>query len=722
MAFWRNKITEEMVKKASAAYVEACSYPTLTNARFEATSNGDLMVRSTWSQTSPEIGKKRQFARFFSLSTSGGGSQIGTTMPIRSEAVEAVSAFKNETEIVLSKVKNSKGDDVHLLEVWKADNILKTINLTDLDLHGNVYYDAELGGVAINEAATKVAYIAEAKKPKNTAFFPVSKRSSSAKVEDSKETVYGQEYTYSEEWGEQLIGKSQSVIVTVDLATTEVKVIEYLAPDRKHLCPGQLQWISNDVLVGVAADTRPYRMGLIYCSNRPIGLFKLNTSTDVLDMIREPTVVSCSQPRISPDGKTLVWLETDLQALYPGPHQQCFRLMAMNVADSVKRVVIDIKNDYKPGVDDFAGFYLSVRNLDNPFATNDLLVWNVLTDGTSYPALIDLVQNTITVDTANVNVSIIDMSSDGTVVASKSSPVTPISLMQGKLKGDNTGFNLSTLSTGLTANLPNEIVYVKNSHTPESGSSEMHFSSIYVGPMSGEAASVPLIVWPHGGPHSVITTSFINDVYFFVSQGFACLLINYRGSISHGQDSVMSILGNIGDHDVKDCFQAQKECLDRYTHLDPAKVVLFGGSHGGFLVTHLSGQYPDSFKAVVARNPVINVATMSTVSDIGDWTFNESGLGFNFKSPTPDQMKKMFEMSPISHVANVKAAVYLMIGKDDLRVPPSQGREYFHNLKALGTDVDMNWYEDNHPLGKVPNHCNVFINSVLFFKAILGIE
>lgn len=49
------------------------------------------------------------------------------------------------------------------------------------------------------------------------------------------------------------------------------------------------------------------------------------------------------------------------------------------------------------------------------------------------------------------------------------------------------------------------------------------------------------------------------------------------------------------------------------------QLALCGGSHGGFLVTHLSGQYPDKFKAVVARNPVIDVASMSVISDIPDW-------------------------------------------------------------------------------------------------------
>ena len=91
-------------------------------------------------------------------------------------------------------------------------------------------------------------------------------------------------------------------------------------------------------------------------------------------------------------------------------------------------------------------------------------------------------------------------------------------------------------------------------------------------------------------------------------------MINYRGSIAQGQAGLKSLLGKVGDQDVKDCMQAYSECKAAHPNLEQA--VLFGGSHGGFLVTHLIGQYPDEFKACIARNPVINMSTMSTVSDI----------------------------------------------------------------------------------------------------------
>lgn len=89
------------------------------------------------------------------------------------------------------------------------------------------------------------------------------------------------------------------------------------------------------------------------------------------------------------------------------------------------------------------------------------------------------------------------------------------------------------------------------------------------------------------------------------------------------------------------------------------------------------------FKAVVARNPVIDVLAMYSGTDIPDWNAVESGFQFNEGTPlTIEQANKMMEMSPIFLADKIKAPTFFMIGKKDLRVPCNQGL-FLHNvLKA----------------------------------------
>lgn len=59
-----------------------------------------------------------------------------------------------------------------------------------------------------------------------------------------------------------------------------------------------------------------------------------------------------------------------------------------------------------------------------------------------------------------------------------------------------------------------------------------------------------------------------------------------------GGDNVDFLLGKVGEIDVLDCITAVDLALQKYPWIDPKKVNVYGGSHGGFLGAHLSGQYP----------------------------------------------------------------------------------------------------------------------------------
>lgn len=127
------------------------------------------------------------------------------------------------------------------------------------------------------------------------------------------------------------------------------------------------------------------------------------------------------------------------------------------------------------------------------------------------------------------------------------------------------------------------------------------------------------------------TTSFSAGVAFLVLTGQAVLLINYRGSTGYGQDMLESLPGKCGTQDVQDVMQAFRAVKD-LGHVDESRVSVFGGSHGGFLTTHLIGwflfghdltrlgeepdekscvgQFPDTFFSAATRNPVTNIAHM----------------------------------------------------------------------------------------------------------------
>jgi acylaminoacyl-peptidase len=117
----------------------------------------------------------------------------------------------------------------------------------------------------------------------------------------------------------------------------------------------------------------------------------------------------------------------------------------------------------------------------------------------------------------------------------------------------------------------------------------------------------------------------------------------------------------------------------------------------------------------VARNPVVDKATKSQASDIPDngmlISVNSSG------DPGPVAMPLLYNASPISHVSRIQIPIYLMIGSNDRRVPPSQGYLLYHELRALRREnVKLNVYDDCHPLSKVVTHSNVMINAALFYE------
>lgn len=217
---------------------------------------------------------------------------------------------------------------------------------------------------------------------------------------------------------------------------------------------------------------------------------------------------------------------------------------------------------------------------------------------------------------------------------------------------------------------------------------------------------LPLIVVPHGGPHSNLPTSFFAAYAFLVLHlNVGVLHCNYRGSTGFGKDSVESLCGNIAKSDVEDCVTLTKMCIDQ-GYADEHNLAVVGGSHGGFLAAHLLGQYPNMFKAAALRNPVFDIPSMVGVTDIPDWCFVESsGINsYNFSSvmtPTPEIMDNMMKKSPSFYIESMKTPCLICLGMKDRRVPSSQGILMYNMLRTRGIQtVLLSFPDDVHAIDR----------------------
>jgi acylaminoacyl-peptidase len=225
---------------------------------------------------------------------------------------------------------------------------------------------------------------------------------------------------------------------------------------------------------------------------------------------------------------------------------------------------------------------------------------------------------------------------------------------------------------------------------------------------------VPLVVIPHGGPHSC-TTSWYSPGFAYLASHYAVVFPNYRGSTGFGQTSLESLLTRIGEVDVQDVMACTHHVLkEEKDRIDSSRVGICGGSHGGFLTAHCTGQFPDFFRAAVMRNPVTNIASMVTATDIADWCYAEALGAYDaskFRGPTLEEMSAMYAKSPIVNAGKVKTPTLVGLGMVDLRVPPSQGKEWYHTLRSAGVDTQLLVYpEDCHALDKVTTEADHWIH------------
>uniref|UniRef100_A0A8C7FVY8 Acylamino-acid-releasing enzyme n=1 Tax=Oncorhynchus kisutch TaxID=8019 RepID=A0A8C7FVY8_ONCKI len=691
----------------SKLYRELSLFPSLTRADVGPVITSQYggkysNIYTEWSQRDLERNENVKFCRQYivfhddkSVVYSG---PSGNCTEIKGELLSKDSPSGDMKAVVRESI--IKGEDKQFLEIWSKNIKVKSINLTALKKHGKVYEDDQFGCLVWSHSETHLLYVAERKRLKAESFFQVwsSKHT---------HTPNGEQFVFYEDWGETLVSKSSPVLCVLDIEGSNVSVLEGV-PD--NISPGQAFWAPSDTgVVFVGWWHEPFRLGLKYSPNRRSSLFYVDLTGGQCEQLSSGSSAVCS-PKLSPDQCRIIYLEC---AVY-GPHQQCSRLCMYDWYTKRTSVVVDVVK--RPREDGFAGIYSSSLSP---------LCWSA----DSQRILVSCPQGSRKVTTPR-HLSEIIKSPGGSwslltiernlMVVSWSSPNCPPSLRVGflPLGGSREEVDWVVLEDSQTQ--PDIDWQILNFTPPPEQDNSQYRKNIHSD--SWTFSLYLLCLSLSGGPHSVIVADWLLSSSVLCRMGFAILLVNYRGSIGYGQDSISSLPGNVGTQDVKDV-QFAVESVLRGGAFDEQKVAVAGGSHGGFVACHLIGQYPEFYKACVARNPVINLASMIGSTDIPDWCMVEAGYNYSTDClPDPAVWEQMLNKSPIKHVKQVKTPVLLTLGEDDKRVPPKQGIEYYRALKALQVPVRLLWYPgNNHSLSKVDAESDGFMNIALWMTQHLSL-
>ncbi|CAK9801993.1 Acylamino-acid-releasing enzyme [Anthophora plagiata] len=730
------KMASSQVEKVVNLYKTLARNPSLSGAKIvELTDNG-ISILSSWSQRNLERKTNQKFCQTHVLNSKLQVQSEYFPIDVTTELLSTSTEDEQRRAVLRQAI--IENTTKQFIEIWDRRRLVKNYDLTALDVHGDVYTDSEFASFEWSPDKTKVLYIAEKKFPKSEPFYkqkPSNKKDKDKKNEDEDEVIVGNEYIYKSHWGEQLVGKHHPVVAVLDTTTDTISALSGI-PDE--LSPAQVLWVEDSQsIVGVAWKHEPRHLGLIACTNRLSWIFLLKDGK-YKKLSSDGCAVRC--PRFSPDKKYLIWLEREAG----GAHHNAHRLMYLDFnSENLKAdVLVDIVESSIP-IQNAEKFYGLYGRLPRRCWSNDsryiFLSTPQQNNTRSYIINIET-KSIIEIQNDKSSLVILDVKND-IIAFSETSLLEPPVLTVGKFTSEaiNSGnIKRNKVSTAATIPGAENLMYEPSDYDYDNDEEIKHFNFIYFGPKNGDEKSVPLVIVPHGGPHVNYANLFILDYFLFVLSGFAVVQVNYRGSTGMGSKTVEYLQGKVGDVDVKDCVTATKEALRKYPWLNPDKIGITGGSHGGFLVTHLSAQYPDLYKAVVARNPVIDIAAMFTVSDIPDCRNALSKeerikcveeVNYPFDESTPmsesnqvEVLVKMFKCSPIIHVAKVKAPTLLCIGSNDLRVPPSQGKLWYQRLKANNVKTKMLLYEDNHPLATGPVEIDNIINACLWLHEHISIE
>jgi dipeptidyl aminopeptidase/acylaminoacyl peptidase len=226
----------------------------------------------------------------------------------------------------------------------------------------------------------------------------------------------------------------------------------------------------------------------------------------------------------------------------------------------------------------------------------------------------------------------------------------------------------------------------------------------------------PLLVLIHGGPTSAARPILKVSTQYWTSRGFYVADVNYRGSTGYGRAYRDLLQGRWGVADVEDCVAVARHLADRGL-VDPARCCIRGGSAGGF-TTLAALAFHDVFAAGASHYGVADLEALAADTHKFEARYLDGLVG-----PYPEARDVYVARSPIHHVTGIDRPLAVFQGAEDAIVPPEQAEVIVDALRSRDVPFTYVLFEgEQHGFRQAANIRAALDGELSFYAQVLGFE
>lgn len=230
----------------------------------------------------------------------------------------------------------------------------------------------------------------------------------------------------------------------------------------------------------------------------------------------------------------------------------------------------------------------------------------------------------------------------------------------------------------------------------------------------------PVIINIHGGPEGQSRPIFQGRNNFFMSElGVALIFPNVRGSTGYGKAFVKLDNALKREDSVRD-IGALLDWIATRPDLDPDRVMITGGSYGGFMTLACATTYDERIRCAL---DVVGISHFTTFLKNTE-SYRRDLRRVEYGDERVPEVAEFFErIAPLNNAGRITKPLFVVQGSNDPRVPASEAEQMVAKVRGNGGPVwFLNAKDEGHGFRKKPNMDFQFYATVMFVRQhLLGV-